>query len=73
MEDADNYDFINAWKVVDCVISVEDYAQVRSQMGTGSTGIRERGSLAEASLDLQKEISCSGFGRFLGQVAPDFR
>ncbi len=35
-----------ARKIIDRVFAVEDHAQVRSQMGTRSTGERKRGDLA---------------------------
>jgi hypothetical protein len=57
VQNADNKYFVGPREVIDRVFSVEDHAQIGSQMRTRSTGKRKCYGLTESSLDLGKELS----------------
>ena len=71
VQNADDDDFVFAWKVVDRILAVKDHAQVLRKMGTSGSGEREARGVAESGLNLGDKSACERLGRFLGQIAPN--
>lgn len=71
MQDTNNNDFIGMGKVIDRVLLIEEHAQIRGKMRTGSTRERKAQHLIKSGLDAGDKFRCERFRGLLGQVAPD--
>lgn len=58
MQDTNNNDFVRTEKVIDRIFLVEEHAQIRGKMKTGSARERKAQYLIESGLNAGEEFRC---------------